>query len=710
MFKKKNKRTLDEPTVVNIGKSPELKILQGTATLADLMSPPSIKFYNEYMEIGNLFCSTMAVTFYPKELYPGWMQSLTSMDLRSDISMHIHPVDKRAVDMFLKRKMVGIMSSQSIEADKGKIGRAQDESDMEDIELLRYKLFSEKENFYQVTLLVNIYGHDKEDLENNISLFMSTIKEIGIDVKILKMQQKSGIEGILPFGRNEIKNYHNFYTSALATSFPFTQANIQVPGGILYGESLISTTPIFFDIFNKEYNDNYNKVIIGWSGSGKSFTTKLLAGRYALRGTRIMIIDPTTQEYVAFAKRLGGQIVNISPNSESRINPFDLAQINEALSSNLRDSASSVLETKVQYLVGLFEIMLDGNISPIERAILDKVLLLTYLSKGIYAKNPETFSLEPPTMEDFDKILGYIMNLSNIVKRYMNDKQSVSYIEKHILTDKTLRSNEAINAAKEFKLKIEPFISGSLSQMFKGQTNVKLANRIIVFNVGNTAESQISLTMYIVFGEILNKVMGGGGKHESIVILDEAWKILKHTGAANTVQSLIKEGRKMRCSTWLISQELADYKDSKQGQTALRNASVKILLKSTPAAMEEQKEFFRISEGNASFLTKAQPGQGIMLLEKNQSVIAFYARPTEEEENIASTTYSEIEELSKVIPPSIEADFSVIQNDAIEEEEEEHLHKAVQNMFGDAIKPDTDQSTDDDIDDILGGFLNIKEK
>lgn len=715
MFKKKQQRNLDDIQIINVDRSTELRIIQGTATLADLMAPPSITFHPEYSEIGKFFCSNLAVTFYPRELSPGWMQPLTSMDIRSDISMHIHPVDKRIVDIYLKRKMAGIMSTQIIESQKGKIASVTDEANMEDIELLRYKLFAEKENFYQVTLLLNVYGESKEELERNISMLMNIVKEIGLDVKILKLQQKQGVESILPYGRDTVKNFHNFYTSALATAFPFTQANIQVPKGVLYGESLISGTPTFFDIFNKDYNDNYNKVIIGWSGSGKSFTTKVLASRYAIRGTKIMVLDPTTQEYVSFAQRLGGQIIDISPKSNSIINPFDLAQISEALSSDLKQSSTSIIETKIQYLIGLFEIMLDGDLSSLEISILDKLLLLTYLSKGIIANKPETYHLEPPTMRDFDRILSAVINIKNLVERYVKDKSSVSSIERLVISAKNFRDNESfVEAAKQFRLKIEPFLSGSLSHMFKGQTNVKLSNRVVVFNVGNTPPNQISLSMYIVFGEILNKVLSGGGKNENIVILDEAWKILKHGGAANSVQTLIKEGRKMRCSTWLISQELADYKDSKQGLTALRNASVKILLKSTPAAMEEQRKFFRLSEGNASFLTKASPGQGIMLLEKNQSVIALYVRPTENEEAMANTTYTDVsvaKAIEQLEPPYIAADFSKIQNDAIDDIEVEHLKNKVKMTHDDsALQASTKQIPENDpqdkeIEDILGDIF-----
>jgi DNA helicase HerA-like ATPase len=702
MAKKKSR----QPQITVIDKSAELKLLQGTATLADLMAPPAIKYMPEYFEVGKLFCCSMAVTFYPRELFPGWMQGLTSIDIRSDISMHIHPVEKRLVDMYLKRKMAGIMSTQFQEQEKGKIESVSDQSNMEDIELLRYKLFAEGENFFQVTLLVNVYGENKEDLENNISYLTNAIKEIGIDLKILKLQQSRGIESVLPYGNDTVKNYHNFYTSALATAFPFTQANIQVENGILYGESLVSGTPFFYDIFNKDYNDNYNKVIIGWSGSGKSFTTKLLANRYAIRGTKIMVIDPTTQEYVAFARHLGGQIIDISPKSESIINPFDLAQVQSAAASDLRQSAQSIIETKIQYLIGLFQIMLDGNLTPLENAILDKVLLLTYMRKGIFADKPETFTLEPPTMMDFDHVLSLITGIKELMKKYSNDKNSLSFVEKAVLAYKAFRSNpDLISAANGLKIKIEPYITGSLAQMFKGQTNVKLTNRVVVFNVGNTPDSQISLSMYIVFGEILNKVLSGGGREENIVVLDEAWKILRHSGAAGSVQTLIKEGRKMLCSTWLISQELADYKDSKEGLSALRNASVKILLKSTPAAMEEQKAFFRLSEGNAAFLTKASPGQGIMLMEKNQSVIAFYVRPTEHEKKIASTTYSEIQELTKIIPPTINADFSLIQNDALDPREVEHLHRRAQQTYGAAIVPATDQTTEDNMDQALDGIL-----
>lgn len=676
----------------------ELKINQGTARLSDLVAAPYMQFDRDHVAVSGFYCTVLAITGYPKELGGGWMANLIEMGCRSDISFYIHPVKKHLVESYLRRKSAGAIATANINEQKGELPDQQIETFLNDISLLNTMLFEYKEQFYQVSLILTVYGETPEILVNNRRQVIDICKTTGLDVKVLYMQQKEGVESMLPYGQDKVKPFHNLYTSALATGFPFTQSELIVPNGVIHGENYMTGVPIIFDIFNSDYVINHNMVIIGGSGSGKSFTTKVLLGRYAaIKGTKTLIIDPVGTEYIEFSKRLGGQVINLSPNANTIINPFDLAQVTDAMQGRFREDIGSVLQTKMQYIQGLFEIMFHGNMNEFERATVDTVAGLLYSMRGVDPNKPETFHCKMPTMQEFAAICESIAHLPELVKQFKTQgEDSLKPFERFLIKQKSIYNKQIIKAAESLSAKLMQFTQGSMSGMFKGQTNVTMKNRIVVFNVGGMPDTQRDLAMYIVFGEIYNSVLSGGGTKESIIVMDEAWKMLKHGKAAESVQNLIKVGRKMRAATWLLSQELGDFGgEESAGMTAINNASVKLLLRYGIKEKALIQRTFSLSDGNMEWLLGREPGEGLLILDKTQRAYALKVIPTRSEHAMASTTYTDEDsalarDMKQIPVPQIAADFSEVHNDGLELNKVEQLHSRVKAEHG--VAPSTDEA------------------
>ena len=183
-------------------------------------------------------------------------------------------------------------------------------------------------------------------------------------------------------------------TSSLASTFPFTSATLTQEKGVMYGVNEQNGSLIVFDRFSLE---NANEVILGKSGSGKSYLLKLELMRQFVFGTEIIIVDPEG-EYEKLATTLGGENLSFTQSSPVKINPFDL--------SGLYEEGENELGLKILSLHALLRLIM-GNLSSAQDAMLDRALVETYRQKGITA-DPSTQKLEPPLMEDLYKIFKKI--------------------------------------------------------------------------------------------------------------------------------------------------------------------------------------------------------------------------------------------------------------------------------------------------------------
>jgi len=181
-------------------------------------------------------------------------------------------------------------------------------------------------------------------------------------------------------------------TTSLATTFPFTSSELSANEGIMYGINKHNGSLVIFDRFSLE---NANTVVFAKSGAGKSFFVKLEALRSMVFGSEILVIDPE-MEYKRLCEAVGGNYIEFSPSSPSRINPFDL--------SGVAIEGENELGQKILSLHTLFKIIF-GNMTNVEEAVLDKSLIEAYRIKGI-TTDPETQrTKEPPIMEDLYKVL-----------------------------------------------------------------------------------------------------------------------------------------------------------------------------------------------------------------------------------------------------------------------------------------------------------------
>ena len=567
----------------------EQAFLKGMTTLRDLIAPSSLEIHSAYFRIGTKYGRTMYVYGYPRRLYTGWLSGLINIDQVLDISMFIYPVDTAIVLKNLRKKVTQLEADMAINAEKGKTRDPAKEAALQDAEELRDELQVGSERFFRYGLYVTIYGDSLEELgyvQHSIETFFG---QMLVYSKTASSQQEQGLNSTVPQMSDQLQIRRNMNTGAVSTSFPFTSADLTQENGILYGINMHNNGLVIFDRYTLE---NANMVVFAKSGAGKSFTVKLEALRSMMMGADILIIDPEN-EYQRLSDAVGGSYIRLSLSSDTRIHPFDLPKVID------NEEADDALRANLVTLHGLLRLMLGGasansagiGLSPSEEADLDQGLIDTYARVGI-TSDPLTHTSVPPTMGD--------------------------------LYDTLLHMG---GTGPQLAQRLRKYTTGTFAGIFSQQSNIDINNNMVVFNIRDLEDELRPVAMYIVLSHIWNIVRTQQKKR--MLIVDEAWQLMKYDDSANFMFSLAKRARKYYLGLTTITQDVEDFMGSKMGRAIVSNSSMQLLLKQSSSAVDVLGDVFKLTEEERKRLANFPVGQGLFFAGQNHVHIQIVASDTE---------------------------------------------------------------------------------
>ena len=572
----------------------EQAFLKGMTTLRDLIAPSSLEIHSSHFRIGTKYGRTLYVYGYPRELYTGWLSGLINIDQVLDISMFVYPVETEVVLNNLRKKVTQLEADMSISSDKGKTRDPAREAALADAEELRDQLQVGAERFFRFGLYVTLYADSLEELsfvQHNLeTLFGQQL----VYSKTASSQQEQGLNSTIPQMADQLQIRRNMNTGAISTSFPFTSADLTQEKGVLYGINMHNNGLVIFDRFSLE---NANMVVFAKSGAGKSFTVKLEALRSMMTGSDILIIDPEN-EYQKLSDAVGGSYIRLSLNSDTRINPFDLPRVIDS------DEADDALRANLVTLHGLLRLMLGGSqqtaagqimaaLTPAEEADLDQGLIDTYARAGI-TSDPLTHNSTPPTISD--------------------------------LYDTLLHMGGTGPALAQ---RLRKYTSGTFAGIFSQQSNIDINNNMVVFNIRDLEDELRPVAMYIVLSHIWNITRTQQKKR--MLIVDEAWQLMKYDDSANFLFSLAKRARKYYLGLTTITQDVEDFMGSKMGRAIVANSSMQLLLKQSSSAVDVLGDVFKLTEEERKRLANFPVGQGLFFAGQNHVHVQIIASQTEQQ-------------------------------------------------------------------------------
>ena len=560
----------------------------GITTLRDLISPSSIEIHSDYFRLGTKYGRTIYVYGYPRSLYTGWLSSIINIDEVIDISMYIYPVDTGVIMKNLQKKVTQLEASANINSEKGKVRDPELEAAISDAEELRDQLQVGAEKFFRYGLYVTIYADSLDELQFVQHKIETIFGQQMVFSKVASSQQKQGMNSTMPQCTDQLQIRRNMNTGAISTSFPFTSADLTQEKGILYGINMHNNGLVIFDRFSLE---NANMVVFAKSGAGKSFTVKLEALRSMMVGTEVLIIDPEN-EYQKLCDAVGGAYIRLSLNSDVRINPFDLPKVVDS------EDANDALRSNLVTLHGLFRLMLGSAagggaiLSPNEEADLDQALIDTYARAGI-TNDPLTHTSTPPT----------IINLFDTLLHMGGTGPSLAQ-------------------------RLRKYTTGTFAGIFSQQSNIDINNQMVVFNIRDLEDELRPVAMYIVLSHIWNITRADQKKR--LLLVDEAWQLMKYEDSANFLFSLAKRARKYYLGLTTITQDVEDFMSSKMGRAIVANSSMQLLLKQSSSAVDVLSDVFKLTDEERKRLSNFPVGQGLFFAGQNHVHIQIIASETEE--------------------------------------------------------------------------------
>ena len=563
--------------------------------LRDILAPSALKVNTKELNLGEKVVRSFFVIPYPRFLTEDWFSPIINMDKMFDVSIFIHPLETAKILRSFQKKVAEVQSQIRSREEKGLVRDPMLDTAYQDLENLRDQLQQAQEKMFEVGLYISVYADNSDELDKVESEIKSVMESKLVYVKPALFQQEQGFRSILPIAKDELAVHSKINSSPLSSLFPFISFDLTSDKGILYGINRHNSSLVLFDRFSLE---NYNSVTFAKAGAGKSYNIKLEILRTLMFDTEVIVIDPEN-EYEYMAEAVGGRYFNISLNSDHHINPFELPVPAED------ESAASVLRSQIINLVGLFRIMM-GGLSAEEDAIIDRAITETYALKDITVDS-DFKNVEPPLLSDFELVLSGMEGGESLAQR------------------------------------LSKYTKGTWSNFINRPSNIDINKKFVVFSIRDMEDELKPVAMYIVTHYIWNAIRRELKKR--LLVIDEAWWMMKSEDTASFLLSLAKRGRKYYLGMATITQDVDDFLKSPYGTPIISNSSIQILLKQSPTVVDRLQEVFNLTNEEKYLLLESGVGEGIFFAGLKHVAIKIISSYTEEQ--IITTDPSQILAMKK---------------------------------------------------------------
>ncbi|HSX53085.1 MAG TPA: ATP-binding protein [Patescibacteria group bacterium] len=544
----------------------ELHLTLGEQDLMDLLSYAGLEEQPNYLIIDDKYVRTLLISGYPFVANSGWLNSLINFNHDADISYHVTEVNANLALPKLHRKITELESTKRAMMRSGKIIDSEVTDPLESAITLRDKILRGQEKLFQVSIYITIVADSETELDKTAKLLETVMSARLFYIKSARFQQLEGLQSILPRGEDILNQRRNLDSSSAALTFPFMSSELVHEAGILYGVNKSNNSLVILDRFSLH---NANSIVFAQSGSGKSYATKVEILRQLMQGTKVLVIDPE-REYKRLAESVKGTYIKLSAKSKEKINPFDLSTTFHTKSD---------LSEHAQDLTEVISLMVDG-LSARDKAAVDKAILAIYNEQ----KN------KPPLLTDL------YLKLDDLGQTKLCDR-------------------------------LEKYITGSLAGVFNAHTNIKLENRLVIFDIKDLPESLRQIMMLIISNFVGNQVKAKPEKR--LLVIDEGWLLLEHEESARFVSSLVRRARKYYLGVSIISQQANDFLKSDYGRAIASQSSLRILMRQDTTTIKNVVSEFNLSEYEENFLLTCEKGDALIIADQNHVAVKVVASAKE---------------------------------------------------------------------------------
>jgi type IV secretory pathway VirB4 component len=574
--------------------------------LAGAVAPASVEVTPRFLRVGDGYAATMVVTGYPAEVGPAWLEPLLSWPGRLDLALHIDPLPAPVAAARLRNQRARFESSRRADAERGKLADPYVEAAADDAADLAGRLARGAAKLFRVGLYLTVHARTEEELLQACAQVKAAAASTLIEVQPATWRHLPGWTTTLPLATDSLAMLRTMDTQALAAAFPLASADLPAPlpgdppqaGGVLYGLNPDSGGIVWWDRWAQE---NHNAVVLARSGAGKSYFVKLDVLRNLYQGVQVSVVDPE-DEYLRLCDAVGGTVVRLGTPGV-KINPLALP---------IGDTRPDVLTRRGLFLHTLVAVLLGHQPPPGERAALDRAILAVYRQSGITA-DPATHHRPAPLLKDLATVLA-------------GDEDA---------------------ASRELAARLAPWVDGSFSDLFNGPTTTHPGGNLVVWSLRHLPDELRTVGTLLALDSIWRSVdvpdRGGLGVRRMVVV-DEAWLLMRDGEGARFLFKMSKAGRKRNAGLTVITQDVADVLGTDLGQAVVANAATQVLLKQAPQAIDAVGDAFGLTGGERRMLLSARTGQGLLISGTNRTAFESISSPAEH--TLATTKPSDLVDLT----------------------------------------------------------------
>lgn len=556
-----------------------------------LLAPEVIQEKRDYVYMGdNRYSRIFSVIFYPNEIWLGWLDDILNTMGDVDISVQVQVADERNIEKYLTHKITKLRSDYIIFQNQGNINELNKlEENIWSFEEMRRDIQINNDKMFFIKILLRVNAGNLEELNEKSKLLRNEFANKSCEIRPVYFKQLEALKETLPVNSNSIKeDNRNMTTTGLAQMFPITRTKSSTKEGIYLGRDLFTGLPMNLETFTKDLA-NANIAIFGVTGAGKSVTVKTIVGRTALINRRSSILD-IEGEYVSLTKKLGGRIVKVKQGVPVGINLFDI-DINE--DDEFIDIDSKIIEIRA-IISGIINKYENRTLRPTEIADIETAVKEVYRKKGITKELNSIYEKEGGKVEEkitFANIKKKMPTLSDFYK---------------------VMKNEIGN--KELAATLSNFIAGNTLGIFDCQSTLKVNDQIVCFDISDIKDDIMKFYACLVITTwITSKYMATQERNNRYVVVDEAWNLFKNKETSDFLENLARRARKRRVAMVLATQYLSELRKDRQAEAIVNSCDTLIILKQPLGSIDEIMKFFKLPSGAREILTKAKPGECILV-------------------------------------------------------------------------------------------------
>jgi type IV secretory pathway VirB4 component len=571
------------------------------AGLAVAVGPAALEVTSRHVIVGDHYAATFAVVGYPAEVGAAWLEQVIAHPGRIDVSLHIEPVPVQVAAARLRRQRARFESSRRLTADRGRLPDPAVDAAADDAADLAERLARGAAKLFHAGIYVTVHARTLDELTDACAQVKAAAAGSLLDLVPATWRHHLGWTTTLPLGVDSLGMCRMFDTQALAAAFPMSSPDLPGPlpgdttpsGGILYGINTSSPGIVWWDRWSL---DNHNSVVLARSGAGKSYLVKLEVLRNLYQGVKVAVVDPE-DEYTRLAHAVDGATVRLGERGV-RLNPLDLPA---------GDRRPDTLTRRGLFLHTLIAVMLTtpGStgtvVGPHEKAALDRAIIATYTAAGI-TSDPATWTRPAPLLRDLASTLD----------------------------------SDPDPAARTLAARLAPWVHGNFRELFDGPTTTRPTGHLVVWSLRHLPDELRTVGTLLALDAIWRDVdnparlhhthtrgagAGGRGPDRRLVVVDEAWLLMRDGEGARFLFKMAKAARKRNAGLTVVTQDAADVLSTDLGLAVVSNAATQILLRQATQSIDAVTDAFGLTAGEARLLLAV--GQGEALLVAGTNRVAF---------------------------------------------------------------------------------------